>query len=247
MPFNRKYALLCSALTLSVLASSACGYREHAQSGDQNYGTRQKSPNLEGSKMYGLSVSVPDQHNNRFVEYSAHLSREVTSLNGVAQGIVMLTDRNAYVGIVLDWTATQPVKNGSKMMREQDNGGWMSGVYNNKNGSDRWDNRDLVTPYNSYFSVNDHNELSSKLKQTIAVRVRKLAPSVETVHITANSKVTNQFVAYARETWGGRDINRYIKPFNVLVQKHFAGGDEMPVPLKLIKEKESKAAGANNR
>ncbi|MGN7455992.1 hypothetical protein ACTHPH_14375 [Paenibacillus pasadenensis] len=240
MPIPRKTALLHSLLVLSI-AASGCGYKQLVQDSDQNYGTRQKNdPKAYGSKMYGKSGSTPGQHDNRFMEYSAHLSREVTGLNGVAQGIVMLTDRNAYVGIVLDWTATQPVKSGSKIMREQDNGGWMEGVYDNKTGSDTWTNRQLVTPYNSYFSVNDHNELSSKLKQTIAIRVRKLAPSVQEVHITANRDVVNQFVEYARESWGGRDLNRYVKPFNVLVQKHFAGGAAMPVPLNLIKERAAK-------
>ncbi|SDS39118.1 sporulation lipoprotein, YhcN/YlaJ family [Paenibacillaceae bacterium GAS479] len=240
MPFNRKIVLLGALLILTLLAS-ACGYKKLVQDSDQNYGTRQKNdPKMYGGRMYGKSGSGSGQHNNRFVEFSSHLSREVTNINGIGQGIVMLTDRNAYVGIVLDATATHTLKTGRPILNEQDNGGWTEGVYNNKTGSDTWNNRQLVTPYNSYFSVNDHNELSSKLKQTIAVRVRKFAPAVQEVHITANRDVVNQFVEYAREAWGGREINRYIKPFNILVQKHFAGGNAMPVPLNLIKERAAK-------
>ncbi|MGU3471089.1 YhcN/YlaJ family sporulation lipoprotein [Paenibacillus sp. D51F] len=235
--------VLASALILSLLLGG-CSYKQHVQNSDQNYGTRQKNdPKMQGSRMYGTLGTDSTQHQNRFFEYSSQLSRDVTRLNGIGQAIVMLTDKNAYVGIVLDGTATHAVRSGSKVIREQNNGGWMEGVYNHQTGSDKWDNRQLVTPYNSYFSVNDHNELSSKLKQTIAVRVRKLAPAVQEVHITANRDLVNQFVEYSRESWAGNDLSPYVKPFNILVQKHFAGGNEMPVPLQIIKQKADKNGG----
>jgi hypothetical protein len=235
--------VLASALAFSLLLGG-CGYKQLVQNSDQNYGTRQKNdPKMLGSRMYGTMSTGASQHQNRFFEYSSQLSREVTRINGIGQAIVMLTDKNAYVGLVLDATATHAVRSGSKVIREQNNGGWMNGVYNNRTGSDKWDNRQLVTPYNAYFSVNDHNELSSKLKQTVAVRVRKLAPAVQEVHITANRDLVNQFVEYSREAWTGHNLAPYVKPFNVLVQKHFAGGDEMPVPLQTIKQKAAKNGG----
>ena len=243
-----KTLLLLLSSLIVVLLSGGCNYKQLVQDSDQNYGTRQKNdPKLLGSRMYGATTADSEQHSNRFFEYSAHLSREVTSLNGVGQAIVMLTDRNAYVGIVLDATATHTVRSGSKTLREQNNGGWMEGVYNHKTGSDTWDNRQLVTPYNSYFSVNDHNELSSKLKQTIAVRVRRLAPAVQEVHITANRDLVNQFVEYAKEAWAGHDLHPYLKPFNILVQKHFIGASAMPVPLNLIKERAAKGKGTDGK
>ncbi|WP_424767486.1 hypothetical protein [Paenibacillus sp. sgz302251] len=225
---KRIAALLLSAVMIT--AAAGCNYEELAQKSDTDYGSRQANdPKMLGDKAYGPMTINPYQHDNAFFEYSSAISRKVSDLNGVASAIVMLTDKNAYVGLMLDWTAVGT--QGSGGQREQNNTGTTQGVYNNDTGSPYGNSRVLVYPYNSYFSVNDLNNLSPELKQTVAVKVREMAPTVQEVHISANMEFMNYFNEFAKEAWGGRSLMPWIDPFNTLVKYHFAGGKVMPPPI----------------
>lgn len=218
-------------LSTFVLTSAAgCSYEKNAQKSDTDYGSRQlDDPKTLGGKSYGSMSKNPSQHDNSFFEYSSVISRKVTELNGVASAIVMLTDKNAYVGLMLDWTAVGTRSSGGKS--EQDNTGTNEGVYNHDTGSPYGNDRVLVSPYNSYFSVNDINDLSPELKQTVALRVRKLAPAVQEVHISANMELVNYFNEFSKEAWGGRSLMPWLDLFNTVVSYHFAGGKVMPAPI----------------
>ncbi|WP_042166113.1 hypothetical protein [Paenibacillus gorillae] len=217
------------ALTLLLLVSltTACGYEKRIQNSDHDYGSRKAGDpkNALSAKMYGSGAGKNNlkQHDNAFFEYSNTLSNKVTQLNGIGTAIVMLTDKNAYVGLALDWTAVGTKSTGRT--NEQSNG---DAVYNTDTGSNYWDNRQLITPYNSYFSVNDHSQLSHELKQTVATRVREYAPTVQEVHISANMDFVNQLNEYAKQAWMNRSLVPWTEDFNNLVKHQFAGGDKMP-------------------
>ncbi|CAM4109323.1 hypothetical protein L1N85_11745 [Paenibacillus alkaliterrae] len=222
---KRIAALLLSAVVIT--AASGCNYEELAQHSDTDYGSRQANdPKMLGGKAYGPMTKDPHQHDNSFFEYSSVISRKVSGINGIASAIVMLTDKNAYVGLMLDWTAVGTRNSGGT--REQDNTGTNEGVYNVDTGSPYGNSRALVYPYNSYFSVNDINNISDELKQTVALKVRELAPSVQEVHISANMEFINYFNEFAKEAWGGRSLMLWIDQFNTVVKYHFAGGKVMP-------------------
>lgn len=206
---------------------TACGYEKRIQNSDYDYGSRKSGdPKMSQVKLYGSTTNNAYQHDNTFFEYSNTISKKVTELNGIASAIVMLTDRNAYVGLVLDWTAVGTKNSGHTT--EQNNSGTSEGVYNHDTGSPYWDNRQLVTPYNSYFTVNDHHQLSDELKQTVAARVRKFAPMVQEVHISANMDFVNQMNEYAKQAWMNHSLTPWIEDFNILVKHQFAGGNIMP-------------------
>ncbi|MGM0884682.1 MAG: hypothetical protein ACQEXQ_27045 [Bacillota bacterium] len=225
---KRMAALLLSAVVIT--AAAGCNYEELAQKSDTDYGSRTANdPKMLGGKSYGPMSNNPNQHDNAFFEYSSAISRKVTDLNGIASAIVMLTDKNAYVGLMLDWTAVGTRGTGGKT--EQDNTGTNEGVYNHDTGSPYGNSRALVQPYNSYFSVNDINNLSEELKQTVALKVRKMAPAVQEVHISANMELVNYFNEFAKEAWGGRSLMPWIDQFNTVVTYHFAGGKVMPPPI----------------
>ncbi|MGO4548269.1 hypothetical protein AB4Z29_26115 [Paenibacillus sp. 2TAB23] len=225
---KRIASLLLSAVLLT--AATGCNYEELAQHSDTDYGSRQAGdPKMLSGRAYGPVSGNKHQHDNSFFEYSSVISRKVTDLNGIASAIVMLTDKNAYVGLMLDWTAVGTRNSGGRS--EQDNTGTNEGVYNHDTGSPSGNSRALVSPYNSYFSVNDINNLSAELKQTVALRVRELAPAVQEVHISANMEFMNYFNEFAKEAWGGRSLMPWIDQFNTVVKYHFAGGKEMPAPI----------------
>lgn len=120
-----------------------------------------------------LLTANPKQHENRYFEFSSSLSNKVASLPGINTALVFVTDKNAYVAIMTDWSATGTKANGGPRSKEQDNTGTTEGVYNVSNGSSKWDNRQVATPYNSYFTHKDPSDLSSELRQVIGTTVRK--------------------------------------------------------------------------
>jgi len=241
---TRKLAHAVLAAALAVLPAGCTAYKNKFESSTYDYGSRKPNdPKMLGARMYGSKTADPRQHDNRWVEYSSLLSNEVSRVNGVAGAIVMLTDKNAYAGIMLDWTGVGTIKNGGDRRIDQDMGGFGEGVYNFDTGSPYWNGSQAATPYNSYFTVNDHHELSEELKQTIAGRIRGLAPRVEEVHISANMDFVNELNEYAKEAWAGRSLAPWIDAFNTLVKHQFAGGKTMPTPLRELRARKA-ARGA---
>ncbi|RXZ83523.1 hypothetical protein EBB07_06875 [Paenibacillaceae bacterium] len=227
---------LISTMALSILLATGCNYKQVLQNSDYDYGSRQANdPKMIGSRMYGSLTGNPDQHNNAYFEYSNMLSREVSSINGVFTGVVMVTDKNSYVAIIVDNTAVGTYGRGGADMKMQDNSGANDGIYNNLNGSPYYNNQKLSTPYNSYFTINDHNLISTELKQRVAAKVRYYMPDVEEVHISASMDFVNEMVDYAKEAWMNRPLSPWTEHFNTLVKYEFAGGTQMPVSLKELK------------
>ncbi|MFS0725961.1 hypothetical protein [Paenibacillus sp. 1P07SE] len=240
-----RLAILILLAGATLLAASGCNYTRKVQDSEYDYGSQQADdPKMMGDRMYGPVGDIPDRHRNSHLEFSSHLSRKLSRTQGVAGAVVMLTDKNAYVGLVLDWTAVGTTRSGGKNGYEQNNTGSGKGVYNIDDGSPYWDNRDLVTPYNSYLSVSDHEMLSAELKQTIAVKLRKLSPYVQEVHISANRFFVNELVDYARETWMNRPLQPYLSEFNKLAEYEFGGGTTPPMRLRQLKAAQ---AGADDQ
>lgn len=220
-------ALLSGAL---LIVLTACSYKETAQHTDSDYGSRKSGdPKMQGIKAYGSTSGGPVQHDNTFFEYSSILSNKVSSLNGVANAIVMLSDKNAYAAILLDWTAAGTKSKGGT--EEQNNTGSNGGVFNIDSGTPYSSPYSLVTPYNSFFTVEDHMDISHELKQTIANTIRENSPMVQEVHISANMEFNNYFVEFAKEAWAGRSLTPWVDLFNKVIQYEFDGGTERPAPI----------------
>lgn len=226
-----RLARVTGALVLfSCLA--ACNYQDYHSKSLEDYGSRQSDdPKMTRVRSFGSLSANPAQHDNEYFEYSADLSRKVSELPGIYTALVFVTDRNAYVGIMTDWSATGTKSRGGRELREQDNTGTMEGVYNVQNGSSKWDNRQLATPYNSYFTHKDVSDLSSELRQTIGDVVRQSHPTVQEVHVSGNREFVNQLVEYAKLSWAGRPLSEVTPQFNQLVRYIFGLGHEIPVPL----------------
>lgn len=226
----KKKAILLLALALVAACLSGCSYKQELQKSDADYGSRKSGdPKSIGVPSYGAASSNPHQHENAFFEYSSILSNKVSSMNGIAAGTVMLTNKNAYVAILLDWTAVGTTAEGG--VTEQNNTGTNEGVYNIDTGTPYGNGRVAASPYNSYYTVNDHHNLSHELKQAIANLIRSEVPMVQEVHISANMEFVNYFNEFAKEAWGGRPLSPWTDLFNTVVQYYFAGGTVMPEPI----------------
>jgi hypothetical protein len=172
------------------------------------------------SKAYGTMMPDPKQHHNTRFEYSHDISTAVTSVDGVATSIVMLTDRNAYVAVVMDSTASD-IK-GNAGLKEQNNIGTSKGIYYTGTSNGLSDGRKVVTNYNSYYTLNDHNDLGKEFKQRIAEKVRSMSPYIREVHISANKEFINSMAEIAKQLWLGKPMKPLVSTFNQLVIKEFA-------------------------
>ncbi len=224
--------LIGIALLLGLL--SACNYKSYFQKSAQDYASRSANdPKMSHTRSFGTHNADPRQHENRYFEYSSALSNKIAALPGINTALVFVTDKNAYVAIMTDWSATGTKSIGGPRKHEQDNTGTTEGVYNVNNGSPKWDNRQVATPYNSYFTHKDTRDLSSELRQVIGSKVREDLPRAQEVHISANREFVNQSLEFAKEAWLKKPLSPLTKDFNTLVQYTFGKGNEIPLPLYL--------------
>ncbi|MFC5699716.1 YhcN/YlaJ family sporulation lipoprotein [Cohnella faecalis] len=228
---SRHFLGICGSAVL-LATMTGCNYTAHFQKSNQDYASRAKNdPKTFQSRSYAPLSSDPEQHKNKYFEYSSVVSRKVDSLPGINTAMVFLTDKNAYVGILTDASATGTRAHGGKEVREQVNSGTMEGVYNVDNGSSKWDNRQLANHYNSYFTHRDVADLSTELRQVIGETVRNAHPRVNQVYISANREYVNQLVEFAKASWGRKPLTPLTNDFNTLVSYVFGLGNEVPLPL----------------
>jgi hypothetical protein len=241
----RRFAGLLAVIVLSA-GLGGCNYKGYFQKSAYDYASRKPGdPKMSRVTSHGPAAGegAGDQgmagrddrrtnpHDNRFFRYSPEASYAVSHLPGIATAIVMWTDRNAYVGLMTDWTATGTKSRGGADTQEQDNTGTTEGVYNIDTGSPRWDYRQLATPYNSYFTHRSIGDLSVELRQVVGDTVRLYHPDVEEVHISANREFVNQLLEFAKAAWSGRPLQPLTPAFNKLVSYMFGSGKEIPLPL----------------
>jgi hypothetical protein len=230
MSAQRPCALIGVVLMLGLL--TACNYTSHYQKSTHDYASRKANdPKMMRVRSYGSLNADPKQHENRYFEYSSVISNKIATLPGINTAIVFLTDKNAYVGILTDWSATGTKARGGAKTREQDNTGTTEGVYNVSNGSSKWNNRQVSTPYNSYFSTKDYTNLSTELRQVIGDTVRTSFPRAQEVHISANREFVNQSLEFAKVAWAKQSLDPLTNDFNTLVQYIFGQGNAVPLPL----------------
>ncbi|WP_372633006.1 YhcN/YlaJ family sporulation lipoprotein [Cohnella sp.] len=233
MTFARRLCFLAGIVLLLALLP-ACNYISHFQKSLQDYSSRNANdPKMSQARSFGALTTNPKQHENRYFEYSSTLSNKVASLPGINTALVFLTDKNAYVAIMTDWSATGTDATGGARSHEQDNTGTTEGVYNVSNGRPKWDNRQVATPYNSYFTHKDASDLSIELRQVIGTTVRGQFPRAQEVHISANREFVNQSLEFAKQAWLKKPLAPLTKDFNTLVQYTFGSGNEIPLPLYL--------------
>ena len=226
-----QYAIVSIALAgVALTGISGCNYTSHYEKSLNDFGSRKvNDPKVKSLQRYNTLSADPNQHDNTSIAYSAELSKALIGLDGIGAAIVMLSDKNAYVAIALDGAATGTKAHGGRSSREQSRIGEVDPNIHGKNqplGS-----QNLVSPFNSCYTVKDPKSLSSELKQVVAQNVRQLKPDIRDVHISANMDFINRMNDFAMEAWMGRSLTPLTPQFNALVKSHF--GSNVPPATKL--------------
>lgn len=185
-----------------------------------NSGLRKDTRLEAGPRAYGSQLPQgPIVHNNTKLSYNQDLSSEVSRLNGVYGAIVMVTDHNAYVAVLVEDSSTGTRGSGSK--KETNNSGTSLGRYNPQTFGQYADPSQLATGINNYHTVQNHEDLTHEFKQRIAKTIRTNDPNLYEIYISANRDYINQLNAYAQESRQGRPLDPYVGQFNELVNRHF--------------------------
>ncbi|MBP1965060.1 hypothetical protein [Paenibacillus aceris] len=217
-----------SGMLFLVLTLSGCaeGGREYGKSPDHtNFGSA-TDKSTESERAYQTQqLYGPVSHNNTSLEYNQFLSNQLNAMNGVNTAIVMTTDKNAYVALMIDSSAT-----GTKgTTKETNNQGTSKGFYNdNAPFNDYLPSNDLNNGYNSYETAVHHDLLSHRFKQAMAEKIRLLQPSVMDVYISANRDFLNKMNNYAQESWKGHSLMPLLTDFNQTVERVFGTAQVLP-------------------
>jgi YhcN/YlaJ family sporulation lipoprotein len=208
-------------LLVSLIFIPACSYKEQFEKSDRDLGSRQKNDirELDKQKAYGFQVKGIDHHQFDHMKLDLKTGYEISRMNGVAQAYVLMTNRNAYVALAIDNTATGTSGKGNVI--DTNNVGTSEGVYDAKNGNVIPDPRNLINETNSPYAIADPKNLSSKLKQNVGERVRQMNPKVIEIFISANKDFINTMSRYHQETWRGNSLDPYVADFREMVKAHF--------------------------
>ncbi|WP_261302766.1 hypothetical protein [Paenibacillus andongensis] len=224
----RKLGFPICGMIFLLLTLSGCAEkgREYGKSPDHtNFGapvekTEETERAYQTQQLYG-----PVTHNNAKLEYSQFLSNQLHAMNGVNTAIVMTTDQNAYVALMIDSSAV-----GTKgYARETNNQGTTKGFYNdNAPFNDTMPSNDLNNGHNSYETAVHHDMLSHRFKQAMAEKIRTLQPNIMDVYISANRDFLNKMNNYAQESWKGHSLMPLLTDFNQTVTRVFGTAQVLP-------------------
>jgi len=206
----KKWGRVVMIVTALTVVCTACNYRDYFQKySGYDYGSRPEDKKA-APRVLRAQEARPDpaQHDNKRLAYSPELSKRIAELPGVYNAFVFVTDRNAYVGMMTDLSAT-----GIRALGDREEEQASSGKFTHKNVPD----------------------ISSRMLQKITDEIFKAEPTIRNVYISANREYVNQLIEFAKEAWAGRSLEPLLPEFNRLVKYVFAGGKEIPVPLNELR------------
>jgi len=215
---NRRI-LVRSCVALAAFAwLSGCSYRKHFESGPSDYGSRNETHEKSGFHTYNTQLKAADHNNNR-LDFIQSTTDAVDDLKGIRSSFVFVTDKNAYVAVVLDNTATGMKGKGTMLFSDRTIAS--RGVDDHSGVSYELPPGDIVMDKYSFDTIPNPQDLSSELVRELEARVRQYHPQVTNVFVSANKDFINRFSEYAHEAWRGQSLQPYVQDFNGLVKDHF--------------------------
>lgn len=197
-----------------ALLLPACSnyYKEQFDQSGSNLGQRDEADMraLNETRAYGYTHKGK-HHQNKTMHLSVDTGTKLTEMEGIHMAHVLITDQNAYVALVLDLSATGTLESGTPHTMF---GGDRSGRPFVKNG-------EVKTEIDAPFTTPDEKNISSKLKQKVALKVRELNPHVVEVFISANEEFNTLLGKYHRLQWFGESLDSHVQQFNDSIERFF--------------------------
>ncbi len=167
-------------------------------------------------------TTVNRLHNNTRIEVSQKIASRIAAMPEVDSANVLLTDRNAYVAVVLEDGMTGTTNNTGRATAPGRANIGGSGIVgrDDRSATPRWFNRDRNDIGARENTVLD-NDVSAALKARIAAKVKSLKPDVRNVFVSANPDFVSRVNGYVDELRMGRPVRGFIRQFNELVDRIF--------------------------
>lgn len=199
-----KSILLCMTVSLSLAAcvdqnDSDDPYRTQEGATENRYQTMNtqngRMQNRQNGNMFNQNNA--GMHTNTRMEQSEELAEQITNIDHVERAMVFLTDRNAYVGVVLeegtDWSTSDDTQ-----------------FQGNNDGSDM----DAGKPETA-------DQLPRDIKREISQQVKTMKPEITNVFVSANPDFINRLDDYVTALDEGRPVSGMIDEFNEMVERIF--------------------------
>lgn len=240
---------MVGALALSSLAACTTTNREGAGTTDR-IGTNSIRP-------YGLDnrldmnrwdnrrgTNYTSMHNNTRMEMSQDIADKLANMPEVNSAYVLLTEKNAYVAVVVDNNAAN-----TNDMRTPDRTGTLNrnraraltgnntGMTGDNTGLTGAGNlvspRDGITGNRDTIYGRTNDTVSDALKNKIAQEVKAVKPDIRNVYVSANPEFVNRMTGYSERFRNGQPLRGMILQFNTMVERIFpqrAGYDRTNTP-----------------
>lgn len=151
-------------------------------------------------------------HNNSRLESSQEIAEQVAAINGVESAYVLLTDRNAYVAVIIDEDEDYGRKGQLGMDLGRQNRSSVKGTSEGaRHGTD--------LQFGEYHTMRDG--LTQAMKNRIGDKVKSLKPELRNVYVSASPDFLSRVQNYVSKIDEGEPIEGLIEEFNTMVQRLF--------------------------
>lgn len=205
-------SLIFVIITCTVAACSN-PYKEKFDHSESDLGQRDESDLRAAGedRAYGYTLQGKDHHNNTKMHLSLDTGTKLAGMQGIHIAHVLVTDANAYVAVVLDASAIGTLESGTPH----------SMIGGNRDGRPFQKDGELKTEIDAPFTTPNEADISTRLKQKIALKVRELNPHVNEVFISANEEFNTLMGRYRRLQWMGESLDSHVSEFNNLIPTFF--------------------------
>jgi YhcN/YlaJ family sporulation lipoprotein len=172
-------------------------------------------------------------HNNTRIRRAQQIADKIAAMDDVRTANVLLTDNNAYVAVVLENDTDANNNNGANQNANR-NGGrtTLENERFHNNRTEFLNNNRNNAFINERRGTTRDNDVTIQLKDRISAQVRRVAPNVNNVYVSANPDFVERMNQYGQRIQDGEPIEGLIEQFNVMVQRIFptnAGDDNVRV------------------
>lgn len=155
-------------------------------------------------------------HSNTRMEISNRVADSISAMDEVDSATVLLTDRNAYVAVLLDNGKGYGASNLGRNVGKTNS---VNSGYNRRSNA-MGDNATKDRMGRQGMGQGDEG-ITEQLKSDIAQKVKSVHPNVENVYVSTNPDFIGRMRGYGERFQNGQPIQGMIIEFNTLVQRLF--------------------------
>lgn len=212
------HAVRVVVIMIMAISIAACGYNRDGalerRETDQNRLQANRAGQTDGQTTYDrivdrdLGTSNANMHDNTNVEMSQALADRIADMPEVDRANVLLTNKNAYIAVMLSDDADDGV-NSSRDRRQ----------LGNNREANRDDNRLDNTRMKRYY--NQAGDVTTMLKDRITKEVKREAPHILNVYISANPDFGDRVIGFIEQIQAGNPVRGFINEVNTTMERMF--------------------------